>query len=274
MPRSLPLSCACLLALAPLAFAPGVARAGDWLDLSIVDRDSGSTLPEYRHRGDTWVPGAPGHRYSVRLINTSGERLLVVLSVDGVNAISGQTAATEQSGYVLEPGQSAEIDGWRKSMQRVAQFVFTDVDDSYAARTGRPDNIGVIGAAVFRERRIRPLPPPPIMLPRSYEGAANKSRGEASAAADAAAPNAGNVAESRNAAPQRIGTGHGESQWSPVDSTTFRRASNRPTEVVSVRYNDVATLRRIGVIPNWRPPVNRRPQPFPGGFVPDPPRGD
>ena len=267
MPRFAPLSCACLLALAPLASIPGVAHAGDWLDLSIVDRDSGSILPEYRHRGDAWVPGTPGHRYSVRLTNTSGERLLVVLSVDGVNAISGQTAATEQSGYVLEPGQSAEIDGWRKSMQRVAQFVFTDVGDSYAARTGRPDNIGVIGAAVFRERRVRPLPPP-IMLPRPYENSA-KSRGEASSAADAASP----MAEARSA-PQRIGTGHGESQWSPVDSTTFRRASNRPTEVVSVRYNDVAALRRIGVIPNWRSPINRRPQPFPGGFVPDPPRGD
>ncbi len=272
MPRPIPLSCACLLALAPLAVTPGIARAGDWLDLSIVDRDTGATLPEYRHRGDTWVPGAPGHRYSVRLTNTSRERLLVVLSVDGVNAISGQTAATEQSGYVLEPGQSAEIDGWRKSMQRVAQFVFTDVDDSYAARTGRPDNIGVIGAAVFRERRMRPVfvqpMPPPISQSRSHEGAA-KARGEASSTADAAAP----MAESRNA-PQRIGTGHGDSQWSPVDSTTFRRASNRPAEVVSVRYDDVATLRRIGVIPNWHPPIRRRPQPFPGGFVPDPPRGD
>lgn len=261
MLRPIPLSCACLLAL-----APGFARAGDWLDLSIVDRDSGAMLPEYRHRGDTWVPGTPGHRYAVRLTNTSGERLLVVLSVDGVNAISGQTAATEQSGYVLEPGQSAEIDGWRKSMQRVAQFVFTDVGDSYAARTGRPDDIGVIGAAVFRERPARPLPPP-IALPRAYDNAA-KASGEASAA-DAAAPMAGS-----RSAPQRIGTGHGASQWSPVDSTPFRRASSRPSEIVSVRYDDVAALRRIGVIPRWRPPVARRPQPFPGGFVPDPPRGE
>ncbi|PNS09169.1 hypothetical protein [Solilutibacter silvestris] len=269
MPRLVPLSCACLLALVPLAFTPSVAHAGDWIDLSVTDRDSGSTLPEYRHRGDTWVPGTPGHRYSVRLTNTSGERLLVVLSVDGVNAISGQTATTEQSGYVLEPGQSAEIDGWRKSMQRVAQFVFTDVGDSYAARTGRPDNIGVIGAAVFRERHVRPLPPPiTLPMPRPYDNAA-KARGEMSSS-DAAAP----MAESRSAVPQRIGTGHGDSQWSPVDSTTFRRASNRPTEVVSVRYNDIAALRRIGVIPTWRAPINRRPQPFPGGFVPDPPRND
>ena len=254
------LSSACLLALAPC-----LAHAGDWIDLSVVDRDTGSTLPEYHHRGDAWIPGAPGHRYSVRLTNTSGERLLVVLSVDGVNVISGQTASAEQSGYVLEPGQSAEIDGWRKSMQRVAQFVFTEVDDSYAARTGRPDNIGVIGAAVFRERYVRPIPPPPpIAMPRPYENAA-KVRGEMSAS-DAAAP----AAQARSAEPQRIGTGHGDSQWSPVNSTTFRRASSRPTEVVSVRYNDITALRRIGVIPQWRPRP-QRPQPFPGGFVPDPP---
>ncbi len=262
MPRPIPLGLACLLALAPC-----LAHAGDWIDLVVVDRDSGSTLPEYRHRGETWVPGVPGHRYSVRLTNTSGERLLVVLSVDGVNAISGETASTGQSGYVLEPGQSAEIDGWRKSMQRVARFVFTDVGDSYAARTGRPDNIGVIGAAVFRERSVRPLPPP-IGLPRAYEGNASSRK---SAAADSAVAARGAMAESRNAAPQSIGTGHGESQWSPVGSTTFHRAGSRPQEVVSLRYNDVATLRRIGVIPRWRAP-DRRPQPFPGGFVPDPPR--
>ena len=270
MPRPIPLSLACLLALAaPLTLVPGLARAGDRLNLSVIDRVTGSILSEYRHRGDTWVPGVPGHRYSVRLTNTSGERLLVVLSVDGVNAVSGQTADTAQSGYVLEPGQSADIDGWRKSMDRVAQFVFTDVGDSYAARTGRPDNIGVIGAAVFRERRIRPLPPP-VSLQRAYQDEASRAK---SVATDAAPAARGEMAQSRNAAPQAIGTGHGESQWSPVGSTTFRRAASRPDEVVSLRYNDLATLRRIGVIPRWRAP-DRRPQPFPGGFVPDPPMGD
>ena len=106
----------------------------------------------------------PGHRYGVRLTNTTGERVLVVLSVDGVNAVTGQTAHPSQAGYVLEPWQSTEITGWRKSYNDVAQFVFTALPDSYAARTGRPDNIGTIGVAVFRERAyIRPMPPaPPI----------------------------------------------------------------------------------------------------------------
>ena len=73
------------------------------VDIDVIDRDTGEWLPEYRHRGQYWIPGDPGHRYSVRLTNTTGERVLVVLSVDGVNAISGQTAAASQTGYVLNP---------------------------------------------------------------------------------------------------------------------------------------------------------------------------
>ncbi|MGO4782125.1 hypothetical protein AB4084_42215, partial [Lysobacter sp. 2RAB21] len=68
------------------------------------------------------------------------------------------TASPSQAGYVLEAWQSTEINGWRKSMDDVAQFVFTDLPDSYAARTGRPDNVGVIGVAVFQERQVyRPV---------------------------------------------------------------------------------------------------------------------
>ena len=94
----------------------------------------------------------PGHRYSVRMTNRTGGRVLTVLSVDGVNAITGQTASPNQSGYVLSPWESAEIAGWRKSDNEIAQFNFTALPDSYASRTGRPANVGVIGVAVFTER--------------------------------------------------------------------------------------------------------------------------
>ena len=60
------------------------------VDVSVVDRDTGEWLREYPHRGDTWVAGTPGNRYGVRLSNTSGERVLVVLSVDGINAVTGR----------------------------------------------------------------------------------------------------------------------------------------------------------------------------------------
>src|ERR671915_292227 len=70
----------------------------------------------------------------------------------GVNVVSGETAAEHQSGYVVDAHDSVRIDGWRKSLDEVATFYFTRLADSYAARTGRPHDIGVIGVALFRER--------------------------------------------------------------------------------------------------------------------------
>ena len=111
------------------------------VDVSVVDRDTGDWLREYPHRGDTWVAGTPGNRCGVRLSNSTGERVLVVLSVDGINAVTGETASPSQAGYVLEPWESTEIAGWRKSLDDIAQFVFTDLGDSYAARTGRTPQV-------------------------------------------------------------------------------------------------------------------------------------
>lgn len=249
-----------LAACAPLDARPLV-------DVSVVDRDTGEWLPRYLHRGDTWVAGTPGHRYSVRLANTTGERVLVVLSVDGVNAITGQTAHPGQAGYVLEPWQSTEISGWRKSMDDVAQFVFTDLGDSYAARTGRPRNVGVIGVAVFRQAPYHHGPrysPPPITRPH-----AEKRRSEAGAPAAAAS---GAMADS-TARQQSIGTGHGQREWAPTTHTGFQRASRQPEQVSELRYDERRRLVAMGVLPRHQGPHWREtsPRAFPDGFVADPP---
>jgi hypothetical protein len=256
--------------LATAACAPAEARP--LVDIAVIDRDSGQWLPAYAARGDHWIAGVPGHRYSVRLTNTTGERILVVLSIDGVNAVSGQTASAEQTGYVLAPWQSTEINGWRKSLDDVAQFVFTDLPDSYAARTGRPDNVGVIGVAAFRERRRylpMPMPAPPVADAMREQGA--------SKARDAAAPPSAAAAESSapqydGIARQSIGTGHGEREWAPVGRTDFERATRTPAQVTQLRYDDVETLAAMGIVPHphYR---DRRDGPvaFPNGFVADPP---
>ncbi len=92
MSRPLPLSVVLLslALLAPAACPPVSARP--LVELAVVDRDSGQWLSETAHRGRTWIAGMPGHRYGVRLTNRSGERVLVVLSVDGINAVTGETA--------------------------------------------------------------------------------------------------------------------------------------------------------------------------------------
>lgn len=272
--RQLLLLSAALLAVILLAvWLP--ATATPVVDLAIVDRDNGQLLPQYPGRGQAWIAGTPGHRYAVRMTNTSNQRVLVVLSIDGVNAVSGEDADPSQAGYVLAPWQSTEITGWRKSMDDVAQFVFTDLPDSYAARTGRPDNVGVIGIAVFREREVSPPRYPDYMPPyAAARGPAGKAAEKA--AAPTAAPGA---AESRadamddGVARQRIGTGHGGREWSPVARTEFVRASRSPVQVMQLRYDDLDALVALGIVPSY---YTRRwpdgPDAFPGDFVADPPR--
>lgn len=196
-------------------------EAGLPLDVRIYDRTAGRELLVYRQGGDRYIAGEPGHEYEIRLRNRSGGSVLAVTSVDGVNVITGRTAAPDQSGYVIEPYGAADIDGWRKSLGEVAAFYFTALPDSYAARTGRPDNVGVIGVAVFRERVYRPEP-----LLREQSGAT----------ADAAGP----ATESARSL-GKLGTGHG---W---------------------RRNLVAQ----GILQGERY-ARTVPDPFPGGFVPDP----
>jgi hypothetical protein len=252
------------------ATACGPLSARPRVELSVIDRDSGQWLPEYPWRGQHWVPGTPGHRYAVRLTNTSSERVLVVLSVDGVNAVTGETADPSQAGYVLAPWQSTEINGWRKSLDDVAQFVFTDLPDSYAARTGRPDDVGVIGIAVFDEARpVAYQPAPPVLRDRMRGDAA---RSAAKAAAPAAAESSADSAYGA-VAQQALGTGHGEREWSPVGRTDFVRASVRPAQVVQLRYDDAQSLAALGILPRWqRYDRADGPRAFPAGFVPDPPR--
>jgi hypothetical protein len=137
---------------------------GGLAQIAVIDRETGVALSPHYYRGEYWIAGRPGAKYSIEIHNRLGERLLAVTSVDGVNVLSGETAAWDQAGYVFEPGERYQVTGWRKSDAEVAAFTFTESPNSYAERTGRPANVGVIGVALYRER-----PPQAWASPRLSE---------------------------------------------------------------------------------------------------------
>lgn len=257
--------------LAALLAVTAPISAGRLVDLTVVD-PGGNAFAQTLFRGDTYVAGAPGARYTLRLANRSAERVLVVLSVDGVNVISGQTASPSQDGYVLAPWQQVDIRGWRKSLEETAEFYFTELPDSYAARTGRPFDVGVIGAAVFRE--VPPPPPMPVAPPVAYE---NRNYGERADSAKSAhaqrgqASSAAQESHATGAAAAPLGTGHGARRYDPASTTQFERASNRADEIVQVFYDHHDSLVARGIWPMpTTPRYERAPRAFPAIFAPDP----
>ena len=279
-------------AVAPGGSALALSPVPPLVTLQVVDRETGETARVWRHGGKLYVAGQPGARYSLRVANNSGGRVLAVVSVDGVNVVSGETAAYSQRGYVLDAYQTHDIRGWRKSNTEVAAFNFAPLAGSYAARTGRPDDVGVIGVAAFREKApeaavavsppsawessrprssARAEAPPPLPIPP----VARRVETPAPAAADALS--AGRMmAEARMAAPSaKLGTGHGAREWSRVTLVDFERASVTPNYVYRLEYDSQARLIASGVMPRPRP-IPASPSPFPGnrnGYVADPPYG-
>ena len=278
-----------LAAMLALASLPAQA-IGRLADITIVDRETGATLPVHYAKGEYWVAGRPGARYAVTVHNRLGERVLAVPSVDGVNVLSGETAAWDQRGYVFSPYERYQITGWRKSSSEIAAFEFSSAGNSYAGRTGRPANVGVIGVALFREQP--PLPAPPVVQeplgqrrdsssdnrlgrlreePASPAAAAPTPASEAASSARSQA--AGSQAKAAPAPSPKQGTAHGQRETSVVTQTTFTRLQEQPNEVISIRYDSRENLVASGVIREQpvRPPVPRAfPQSDNVSYVPDP----
>jgi hypothetical protein len=262
---------------------------GGIAEVSIIDRDNGAVLSPHFYRGEYWVAGRPGARYAIEIRNRLGERLLAVTSVDGVNVISGATAGWDQTGYVFSPGERYQIMGWRKTDAEVADFTFTDSPNSYAERTGRPANVGVIGVAVFRERQPLPAYAPPMIGQSSGQPEARRvdesapaspSESRAKAATDQAQtlpsmPAPMPLAGLRAAAPAaKLGTGHGEREYSYVNHTEFSRMQTQPNEVIRIHYDSLDNLLAMGIVKRPRPmPPAANPFPASPGqtYVPDPP---
>jgi hypothetical protein len=259
-------------------------------------------LPSFRYGDGTYVLGEPGERYNIRIDNPTAERVELVVTVDGRDAVSGEVGDyVTQRGYLVEAYGSVLVEGFRRSLDEVAVFRFTDRRDSYSSRLGTPQNVGVIGVAVFPEK---PRPKKPLFRPtrRPYDersesrrddgfrssegtGAARKSAAPAPsepprAAAESPRYELGDSAPKRKGGPSNIGTEYAENQSSSVVEVAFeRRSPTHPAALLSVRYDDYDGLVARGVDVSSLGYAAYRyedePEPFPRRprkFAPPPPR--
>lgn len=277
---------AALCALGIVPVAASADRAVAWPDRQVdgrlVDvrvRVGGRPVVLYPSpRGDdrTYFEAQRGRNYEVELRNVTGERVGIVVSVDGLNVITGarSSLSRHESMYVLDPWESTTIKGWRTSLSDVRRFVFVDEERSYAERTGQANgDMGWIRVASFREQR--PVAWKPWEPMRVKEG----ERREHGRELDGAAPEApraqsdeapapmerksvrdrgaaeSNSLRAQGEAESNPGTGWGDRKYDPVRTVEFRAAS-RPTDHLVLRYEYASGLRALGIRP-WRDAVDR-----------------
>jgi hypothetical protein len=256
----------------------GAVEHGSYSMEILID---GRPIAEYAGRGRTYIEALEGREYSVRLSNHTGGRIAVALSVDGLNSIDAATTnAAEAAKWILEPYQVIVIDGWQTSSENARRFYFTSETASYGAWLGKTDDLGVIAAAVFRERPRpalklqRRIDAPASSQPRPMEAPKSVPSGEMRQERDR---EAGAAAESQAPLSDELAaTGIGREvdhsvTWVRFDAEAAAAAN------LELRYEYHAALIRLGVLPAACPPdrdrLARREQSQgfrEPGFAPDP----
>lgn len=115
------------------------------------------SLKNYHSGGKRYVVGRKGSNYSIVVKNRCHSALEVVISVDGLDVMDGRSASTRKRGYIIQPGKTLTVAGFRTSESAVAAFKFSSVANSYSnLRHGTTRNVGVIGMAVFTQKGVDP----------------------------------------------------------------------------------------------------------------------
>ncbi len=259
-----------LFAVAALAVA-APTRALDRGPVSMTILVDGVALEEYAARGTQYIEASEGSEYSIRLRNNTGGRVAVALSVDGLNTIDAKTTTSKKaSKWILDPYRTITIDGWQVSNADARRFFFTSEAKSYGAWLGKTRNLGLITAAVFKER---PQPRPVPMYREEQEGFRDSGRRAPSAAPGKSESAAAGERSAKKAAPSDdlAATGIGRKLNHRVRQVEFR-AESRPSAVLELRYEYHDALVRLGVLSEYdRLSRRERAQGFEEmSFAPDP----
>jgi hypothetical protein len=223
----------------------------------------GSALEQYPARGRVYIEARAGAEYKLRVRNPLPVRVAVALAVDGLNTIDAQRTTAHDAGkWIIEPYGTITVTGWQMSRTRARRFYFTSEQDSYANKLGRAEDVGVISAVFFRERRayaeVTPPSPRPLDSQSQRDESERKSESSSARSSNAPAP-AANTAGASSAKRRATiddddyaATGIGRSVGNDVRWVNLDLERD-PAADVTIRYEYRPALVRLGILP--RPEV-------------------
>jgi len=240
---------AAALLVAGCTLAGDAPRAVDRGSYSMQVLVNGRPLEELAARGTTYVEAIEGAEYTIRLSNRTGERVAIALSVDGLNSIDAKTTdARSARKWILGPWQTLDLDGWQTSSSTARRFFFTSERESYGAWLGKTKNLGILSAAVFREKRTV------AELERQERDRSDAAGAPAAPSArqskESAAGDSRTAAKTARLSDELAATGIGRELDHHVRQVSFD-AEDRPAAVLDVRYEYHDALVKLGVLPRY-----------------------
>lgn len=199
-------------------------------------------IDEYFHNNKIYVEGRKNSEYSLVLQNYSSKRYKAVISVDGLNILSGDK--DWQKGYVLNPFETLKIPGWRIDNSSVAKFKFSSVKDSYNQHNlqGDVENVGVIGCMLFEEEYTSNI----------YFKDYGKVR------FDLIPTSASNLSTND----EKMGTGWGQETKFDTVKVSYDFQTT-PIKTFTIYYDSAKNLEKMGIVLK-RNKIKKDPNPFPG----------
>ncbi|MBP7053444.1 MAG: hypothetical protein KBE65_20740 [Phycisphaerae bacterium] len=218
----------------------------------------GRPVPEHLDGvgGITWIQGVREQEFALHVQNATNNRVLAVVSVDGLSVMDGKPANYSSGGYILSGGSHILIPGWRLDNNSVARFEFGVSAEGYATLMNQsPRNIGVIACAFFAEApTVTDIDSGDMLASRRIDSPASREMGSlASRVTDLLASHDSSGTSKSSTRPgvetttDNIAVKFGEKATHKVVVGSFERASDKPEALLSVRYDTVDGLRARGI---------------------------
>ncbi len=166
---------------------------------------NGKSKPLYLKNGNVYISGKASEEYILRITNNSKRRAAVALFIDGLNTIAQKRElASSATKWILDAGQTADIQGWQMSDNMARKFVFVGSGESVAAKQHYTDEMGIITAAFYPEQEKRP-----VIIEEVSKG---------------------------------LGTGEGDEVTSEVTRVEFE-AEATPSAILTLRYENASAIK-------------------------------
>lgn len=120
------------------------------INVTVLDKN-GKKIPIVQSKGDYYIQSVKGEKYTLYFENISNTGYEVIVTADGIDSVTGKDGSYRNPGYILFPGNTITVRGFRQTKDEYKPFIFYEKESPYVkgSRNGTDANIGVIGFALF-----------------------------------------------------------------------------------------------------------------------------